>query len=238
MTRQNAILIFSSEPCISRANGKEPYAALPWDDIDALFAACLCDVFDAAADTPDTDVFFYRKAGEPLDERLMRLRSRVTFCEVQGDLLSTQVEWALGEVFNRQYHNVLVVLDNSPTFTPRFFERTFAQLSYDDDCVVVGPTTEGIFSFIAMKSNHADIFNVTDGDPLTKPGVLLERLCAADCVMFPTATGYLLNSGTNLARLRKDVEAIDVRVEKFFPRRTADVFKKFDKKYKSKPLPR
>ena len=233
MTRQNAIIVFSKPPYISRTDSSEPYASLPWDDLDALFSSFIVDILDHACSVPDADVLFYRNPSEPLDEYLYPLREKITFCDLQGETFAEQVYAAVEKTFADGYSRVIVLLDNHPTLSSKFFGRVFEQLKYEDDCVVVGPTVEGKCFLVGMKGNSSEVFHCTDEDPVTKPFVLLERLCRLEGVLFLTQQRYVLDSGFNLARLKDELVSPGVRAKEF-PKRTYEIFKSFDKKYRLK----
>lgn len=233
MPHQNAIIVLSKPPYISRTNGNEPYASLPWDDLDALFSAFAVDVLYHASGVPETDVFFYRNPSEPQDEYLYRLRDRVKFCELQGASFAEQVDEAVRKSFADGYHRVVAVLENHPTISSGFLARVIEQLKYEDECVVVGPSLEGKCFLVGMKGNHRDLFECEETDPLGRPYVLMERLCRFEGVLFPTEQRYMLNSGFNLARLWADIQEPWMR-EQGVAERTCEVFRSINKKYRLK----
>ena len=236
MGRQNAILIFSKSPHISRTDSSEPYASLPWGAIDTLFSAFLVDVLTHACDVQEADVLLYRNQAEPLDEFLTPLRERIVFGELADGKFSEQVHAAVDKTFGDGYKRVVAVLDNHPTISAKMFERMFAQLEYEDDCVVLGPTIEGKSFLIGVKANYGHLFDASTVDPLERQYVLLQRLCQLDAVLFLTEQRYLLDSGFSLARLREEL-ALSPAAESAAAR-TYEVFKGFDKKYRMKYLPR
>ncbi len=233
MSSQNAIIVFSKPPHISRTDSSEPYASLPWDDVDKLFSAFLVDIIQSACRVPDTDVLFYRDPSEPLDEYLYPLRDKITFCNLEGGTFTEQVQSAVEKTFANGYSRVIVVLDNHPTLSAKAFMRIFEQLKYEDECVVLGPTIEGKTFLIGLKANQSQIFDEAEGDPLEQQFVLLERICQLEAVLFLIQQKYLLNSGFGIARLREELESAEVQ-ESGVADRTYEVFKSFDKKYRMK----
>lgn len=229
----HAILVFAKEPYIHRSHGHEPYAALPWDDLDAVFSAFLTDLVANASKVSKTDVLFYKNPRMPVDEFIYQLGERVMLCETSGESLSAQMCHAVQESFGKGYQRLLIVLDNQPTLSPRMFERLFDQLNYEHECIVVGPTAEGKCYIIGMKADHSEIFDPSVSDPLAKPHELLRRLCKLPGEIFLAQVRYLLDSGYNLLRLYDELEARETR-DSNFPLRTYEVFKRFDKKYRKK----
>lgn len=229
----NAILVFEKQPFIHRSHGHEPFAALPWDDLDALFTAFVSDLLGNASKVAKTDVLFYKNPAMAVDEFLYQLGDRVTLCESNGASFSARVSHGVQDAFTRGYQRILVVLDNQPTLSPRIFGRLLDQLNYEHECLVVGPTTEGTYYLIGMKADQSEIFNVSGTDPLASPHELLRRLCRVPGELFLAPTRYLLDTGYNLERLYLELEATEMR-DTSFPLRTYEIFKKFDRKYRTK----
>ena len=229
-THQQAILIFSKPAQISRTDSSEPYASLPWGAIDTLFSAFVVDVLNHACEVPGTDVMYYRNAGEPLDEYVYRLRDKIVFADLPGGMFAEQVRYAVEKAFADGYGRVIAILDNHPTLSPKMFERLFAQLSYEDECVVVGPSREGKNFLIGLKTGYEDLFDSANADPLDRPYVLLERLCRLDALLFLTEPRYMIDSGYHLARLREEV-VLEEGAPLVAPR-TQEVFRILDKKYR------
>ncbi len=229
----NAILVFEKQPSIHRSHGAEPFAALPWDDLDALFTAFVADLLGNAAKVAKADVLFYRNPASAVDEYLYQLEDRITIRESNGPSFSSQVCHAAQDAFAGGYQRIVTVLDNQPTLSPRLFSRLFEQLKYEHECFVVGPTAEGKCYLIGMKADHSEIFSPTGADPLVSPHELLRRLCQIPGELFLSPLRYLLDTGYNLERLFQELEAMEARGTSF-PLRTYEMFKKFDRKYRTR----
>jgi hypothetical protein len=237
MRKQNAILLFSKPPRISRTNLDEPYAKLPWDDLDALFTGLLGDLLEQACRLKDVDVLLFRKKSELSDDFLLPFQNRVKrFDEAHGSF-TENVQHAVDQAFAAHYHRIVVLIDNHPLIDAPFLARVVQQLAYEDDCVVVAPSLEGTCFLVGMKANHGSIFDRTDHDPLAKPYLLLKRLCRLEAMLFLTEPTYSLDSGSGLARLKSQLDAADGSSPDF-PRRTYEMFRTFDKKYPPKKATR
>lgn len=234
--REQAILVFSKPAHISRTDSSEPYASLPWGAIDTLFSAFIVDVLNHASGVAGTDVIFYRNAGEPLDEFLYPLRDKVLFSDLPVGTFAEQVRYAVERAFADGYGRMIVVLDNHPTLPTQMFERIFAQLAYDDECVVLGPSREGKNFLVGLKADYEELFECTSADPINRPNVLLERLCRLDALLFVTEQRYLIDSGYHLARLREEIVLPDGKLSA--AARTQEVFRILDKKYRIRYSPR
>ena len=233
----NALLIFARSPQIDRSNRDEPFTALPWEDLDALFTAILGDVVQIASQLPNVDVFLYQDQKQLSDDLRSPHRERIRSRQLSEGTLTEQIQTAVKDAFLEGYDNVVVLIENHPLVKLVPLERVFDQLTYEDDCIVIGPTVDGKAYLLGMKSNHAELFLQTDGDPLSKPALLMERLCATEVILFPTHVTYSLDSASNLARLKHDVEFLTLNKANP-PQRTHDIFKVFDKKYKARKAAR
>lgn len=233
MRKQSAIVLFSKLPRISRTNQDEPYATLPWEDLDALFTGLLGDILDQASRLKEVDVVLYRKQSEMSDDFLLPFRDRVKFLDEVHNSFTENVHHAVDHAFGGLYHRVVVILDNHPMMDAPFLARVVQQLAYEDDCLVVAPSLEGTCFLVGMKANHGSIFEKTDQDPLTKPHALMKRLCRLDSMLFLTRPTYPLDSGFSLARLKSELDTADGSSPDF-PRRTYEIFRTFEKKYRLK----
>lgn len=233
MRQNTAVAIFSRTPQLTRRNADEPYAALPWDDLDALFTALLGDTIENACRLSEADILLFRNEKEFSEEFLTPFKGRVRCHDLQEIPFAGEVLHAVETTFAEHYHRVLLLLDNNPVGIPVRVRRMLDQLGQEDDCVVLNPTIEGKCSSIGLKTNHSWIFDPKEGDPLAKPHLLLQRLCTLPTVIVPTPISYLLDSGVNLARFREELDAVEER-NGDFPRRTYEMFRLFDKKYKTR----
>jgi hypothetical protein len=237
MRQNTAVVIFSRTPQLARRNADEPYAALPWDDLDALFTALLGDAIENACRLNDADILLFRNEKEFAEEFLSPFKGRVRCYDLQEAAFASEVQHAVDTAFAEHYHRVLLMIDPNPVGIPLRMRRMLDQLGQEDDCVVLSPTVEGKCALVGMKMNHSWIFDTQEGDPLVKPHLLLQRLCTLPTVIVPTPAAYLLDSGTNLARFRDELEAVQER-NGDFPRRTYEMFRLFDKKYKTRKAAR
>jgi glycosyltransferase A (GT-A) superfamily protein (DUF2064 family) len=230
----NALLVFARTPKIlGRAVSDDPLAALPWEDIDMLFTAMVGDVIRNASQLEHTDILVYRNSAEYSDDYFLPFRSRLQLIDLPDGLLTEHIQAAVDSAFRQGYHRVIALLDNNPLITTATLSGAFDHLRFEDDCLVVGPTPEGKYSLLGMKMNHSELFDSTESDPVAIPDRLLERCCALDSMIFPTPSPYFLDTTVNLARLKRDIEALDRSVPDF-PSKTSEVMRIFERKYKAR----
>jgi hypothetical protein len=233
MHKKNAIILFSKVPQINRSMMDDPYAGVPWTDLDALCTAMLCDVIETAFKVEFLNIVVYRDQTELSDDLFSRFRDRVECRDMHECSFSQQIHQAIESTFGHGFTRIVVVLENNPLLRPNFIRRIFDQLEYEDDCMVISTTIEGKVLLFGMKSNHSSLFANADGDSLLTTGGLMQRLCNSNVIIFPTRTSYSIDSGFNLARLQNDMETL-VTAKEYFPHRTYDMFKLFNKKYRIK----
>lgn len=229
--QRNALLVFAKEPSIKRGNLNEPFVALTWEDLNQLFTALLADNIESAFQLGNTDILFYRNLSTIPDELLRPFRKRVQSFHAYEARLAVQIQHAIEHAFAQQYQRVIVVLENHPILQPAFLSRIYEQLDYEDDCVVVGPAEEGKCVFLGMKNDHSALFESGGYDPLARPSALMQRLCGVNTMLFLARSSYVLDSDSNLSRLKRELDSGPKGVEGF-PRRTYQVFKSLERKYR------
>jgi hypothetical protein len=140
MTQTNALIIFAITNQIDRSDQSDPFASLPWDDLDALYTAFLSDTLRVAIQLYDVDVLVYRNTKEISDDFFLSYKYRVKLFGMNEDPLAEQVQQAVENAFQLGYQRVTVLLENNPLITNKILRLTFAQLGFEDDCIVFGPT--------------------------------------------------------------------------------------------------
>jgi len=229
MKNQNAVIFFARTPEIKRSADGEPFSALPWEDLDAIFHACLGDLVAGAAGIPDVDVIVYR------DERFLPAGKFIPPGDNVAimDLPAGDIEAAAGQAvehaFLEFYHRLAVVLDNNPVLGPARIARALDLLGTEDDAVVVTPAADGRVAMMALKANHPSVFR-PDG---RGAGGILGRLCDLDVHLFPTEPVFLVDTPAAIDRLRHDLALADPSGPGF-PKLTLGVFRTLEKKYKLK----
>ncbi len=229
---KKALVIFSRVPELSRRTPEEPYAGLPWTDLDALYSAMFDDVLETAISLAGVDVFILRNEQEFSNEFLSRINAQVQVLELQSTSLNEQVRFAFETLFSKHYEHIVLLLDPNPLMTKQDLLSTFELLHYDDDCVVVGQNNDGKLYLLALKSNHAEIFESSGDAEIFSNQQLLEHVCDRELMVFPMPSKYTLDTGTNLQRLKLELE--ELAGGNGFSHHTRTMFRAIDKKYKTR----
>jgi len=235
MYHSNAIILFSGTTQIDRSNIQDPFASLPWDDLDALYTALLGDTLRNVSQLSDVDILVYRNEREISDDYFASNRHRVRLLNLTEAPLAGQIRSAIENAFASNYQRVMIILDYNPLVHQATYERVFEQLRYEDDCIVVGPTREGKCFLIGMKLNHGKLFDASDGDPLKKSELLMQQICATQAIVFLLNPLNSLDNGINLIQLKKTIDAMDKGGSEF-PNKTFGIFKMLEKKYRSRRI--
>ena len=227
----NAIILFARTHEITRSGGNEPFAALPWDDLDSVFHACVGDLLHAAASVPETDVLLYRSAQFPAEKLIVPAGNGVRQFEMgQGDF-GECAQQAIESAFLEYYHRVVVIVENNPLLRGEDFLQAADQLGVEDDCAVITPADDGGIVLAALKTNYPSLFFGKGGSAVGPPSGVLARLCELDVMVFPTRPSFMLDSTANIDRLREEVAGRDPGSPDF-PKRTSAAFRALERKYK------
>ncbi len=232
MKNQNAVLLFARTPEIPRSAADEPFAALPWDDLDAIFHAALGDIVNRAVEVPDADVLVYRDERYLPGSRFSRPRDSVRIIDMPNGDFSAVAGQAVEHAFLEYYHRVVVVLDNNPLIGAAMISRAIDLLGTDDDAVVVAPAPGGRAGLLALKANHPSLFR-GDGHRGVGTGGVLARLCELDVHLFPTEPVFLVESPETIDLLRRRISGMDPS-DPDYPGLTSAVFRSLEKKYRLK----
>lgn len=237
MRGSNAVLLFARTPEVSRSGGGDPFASLPWEDLDTVFHACAADVLHQALTIPDTDVLVHRSAHFPKERLFAPPSDGVRHLDL-GDLpFGEAVQQAVDGAFLEYYHRVLVLLGNNPLVGAGAMRTSLDQLGLEDDCAVIVPAGSGGALAVALKGNYRSLFS-GKGDASEAPsGGILARLCEQELILFPHRSSFHLESTANMERLREELAALHPE-SPGFPKRTAAAFRALEKKYRWKRPPR
>ncbi|MBI3194913.1 MAG: DUF2064 domain-containing protein [Ignavibacteriae bacterium] len=228
---KKALVLFSRVPELSHRNPDEPYAGLPWTDLDALYSAMFDDVLETALTLPSIDVFVLKNEQELSNEFLARFNSKIQIIEHLNTALHEQIRHAFESLFIHKYEQVVLLLEPNPLMTKMDLRNAFELLQYDDDCVVVGQNSDGKCFLLALKSNHSDMFEtMTDTDMISNEKCFFERICERELMVFPIPAKYPLDSGSNLHRLKTELE--ELAGGNGFSHHTRTMFRAIDKKYR------
>jgi hypothetical protein len=231
----NAVILFARAPEVVRSGGTDPFAALPWEDLDAVSHACAADLLQVVTSLPETDVLLYRNPAFPPEKLPAPAGDGTRRFEMTPGEFEDSVRQAVDGAFIEGYHRVIIVLENNPLLGRDIFHKAADQLGVEDDCAVFTPAGDGDLVLLALKANHPSLFQpaALPGQGRHSGGGVLAGLCGLEVQLFPTRLSFSLGTTANIERLREEIAGLDPSGPDF-PRRTSTVFRTIEKKYKWK----
>jgi hypothetical protein len=229
--KQNAILLFARMPELDRSIPDEPYAALPWEELDALSVALFSDLIEQALAVPGADVIFCCRESDNTHNLTAAFPERLRSIVFPDGPLSATVSAMIEHAFDLQYQRAILILDATPLRSPEELQKMFARLNGEDDCIVMTASPDGFCSVLGLRSTHRSMFHPVSPNLFEKADGLLAFLCEQSAVLCPTPPEAVLNSGLMIARLRDTI--VQTREDApGYPKRTATIFRQLDKKYR------
>lgn len=233
---QNAILMFARTHEVTRSGGGDPFASLPWEDLDTVLHACAGDLLHTAASIPGVDVLLCVHPRFPSEKLVLPAGNGVRKIEMPEGNFGESVQQAVESAFLEYYHRVVVILENNPLLGSGLMRIASEQLGVEDDCAVITPAAGGGVVLVALKTNYPNLFS---GKGERREGLhsgVLGRMCAMEMMVFPTPPSFLLDTTADFERLRDEMTRRDSS-EPGFPKRTGSVFRSLEKKYRWKRAP-
>ncbi len=229
--RHSAIIVLAESLTLERIRADEPYASLPWEDVDAFSAACIEDLLEQGRAVPHADLVLMHQAVRPSDEFLRSFQGRVHLMELPDRAKVTYPSFIGDFLASTGYTRVIIIFQVFPLLSSKLFSNTFSILGSEDDNVVLGQTPEGSCFYLGLRSPYPQFFSESSPDLLEKSSGILSMLCKENVILCPIDPVFSLKSGVDLYRLREMIEDI-APDDPLYPKNTAAVFRIFDKKYK------
>ncbi len=95
----------------------------------------------------------------------------------RGEDLGERLEHAFADLFDLGYAVVTIIGSDLPTLPAEHVERGIAVLRRDADPLVLGPSVDGGYYLVGLRTNHPEIFQ---GIPWSTADVLAATLSAAE----------------------------------------------------------
>lgn len=152
MVNKNLLLIFIKNP--ERGNVKTRLARSIGDDQALKVYRKLLSITKSATDQLNVDrQIWYSNFID--DEDLWSTGGYEKKLQ-QGDDLGERMEQAFRQAFTDDYEKVVIIGSDCATLTSQIIERAFRAL--DDNEVVIGPSQDGGYYLLGMKSFYQDLF--------------------------------------------------------------------------------
>ncbi len=231
MGNTNAVILFTEPASFAVGHDVQVSTGLQKSDCETLSRSMFEDVVERLLQLEDTDVLVYHDGMDFSEEFATRFLKRVGCREMQGSTLAERVRSASENAAAEHYDRFIVLTEHQPVLGKHFFRHVLDQLTYEDNCTVIGPTFDKTWYLLGMKSDHDSVLGSLHGDSFLESASLFERLCCSDTVLFPMHPRYSLNSAVNVELLWNEVKNLEEN-DSDFPRRTFAALRKLEKHHK------
>ncbi len=231
----NAVVVMARTREFLHERPDEPFAALPWEDRDALIHAIVGDLVEQAAGTT-ADIIIAHPAEESFDDIVALFPGRIRAIPLPPEAVTRGPGFVLDADALRSYQKIILIVEQTPLVSSRLIAKTFAQLGAEDDCIVLGQNREGGCAYLGVRAPQRALVADLESELFEKSDRLLAHLCGQNIIVVPIPSLEGLRTGSQVALLR-DVIGTLPQDGSLFPRRTDALFRTFEKKYKRRKQP-
>ena len=125
----------------------------------------------------------------------------------RGDKFGERLYFAVEDLFRCGFDAVCLIDSDSPTVPAENFAEAVALLSAREDRVVLGPSDDGGYYLIGVKKPHRNLFEQIDWSTERVLNQTIQRAAAIRLEVKLLPTGYDVDDGASLRRLRDELLA-------------------------------
>jgi len=125
----------------------------------------------------------------------------------RGEKFGERLYFAVEDLFNCGFESVCLIDSDSPTVPAENFQKAIELLSMSEDRVVLGPSDDGGYYLIGVKKPHRHLFDQIDWSTERVLIQTMQRATAIGLELKLLPTGYDVDDGVSLHRLRKELLA-------------------------------
>jgi len=125
----------------------------------------------------------------------------------RGEKFGERLYFAVEDLFNCGFESVCLIDSDSPTVPAENFQKAIELLSMSEDRVVLGPSDDGGYYLIGVKKPHHHLFDRIDWSTERVLNQTMQRATAIGLELKLLPTGYDVDDGVSLHRLRKELLA-------------------------------
>ena len=125
----------------------------------------------------------------------------------RGDNFGDRLYFAVEDLFKCGFASVCLIDSDSPTVPPENFADAVELLSTREDRVVVGPSDDGGYYLIGLKTSHRHLFEQIDWSTERVLKQTIKRATEAGLEVQLLANGYDVDDDASLRRLSKELLA-------------------------------
>ena len=125
----------------------------------------------------------------------------------RGEKFGERLYFAVEDLFDCGFESVCLIDSDSPTVPAENFQQAVELLSMSEDRVVLGPSDDGGYYLIGVKKPHRHLFDQIDWSTERVLIQTMQRATAIGLELKLLPTGYDVDDGVSLHRLRKELLA-------------------------------
>jgi rSAM/selenodomain-associated transferase 1 len=125
----------------------------------------------------------------------------------RGEKFGERLYFAVEDLFNCGFESVCLIDSDSPTVPAENFQKAIELLRMSEDRVVLGPSDDGGYYLIGVKKPHRHLFDQIDWSTERVLIQTMQRATAMGLELKLLPTGYDVDDGVSLHRLRKELLA-------------------------------
>lgn len=232
MQHTRAILFFTHELKLARANAHDPFTLVSWEDLDQLNLAMIGDQLESLSRITATDVIVYAHDTEGVENDWPSYGLIGEVRPLPPGRITASIAMGFEGAFAAGYQRVVALPETNPLIRDDLVKDAFRQMGMEDDCVVLGLIEQGGCYLLGLKFDHSRVLAQPQDQPESLDD-LVKQVCSIDELVWLTKTIYGIRDGTTMQRLRLEIEA-KMNVSQGFCRRTSEMFRLLHRKYKLK----
>src|SRR3954469_25367985 len=125
----------------------------------------------------------------------------------RGEKFGERLYFALEDLFDCGFESVCLIDSDSPTVPAENFQQAVELLSVSEDGVVLGPSDDGGYYLIGVKKPHRQLFEQIDWSTARVLIQTMQRATEMGLEIKLLPTGYDVDDGVSLQRLRNELLA-------------------------------
>jgi len=125
----------------------------------------------------------------------------------RGEKFGERLYFAVEDLFNCGFESVCLIDSDSPTVPAENFQQAVELLSMSEDRVVLGPSDDGGYYLIGVKKPHRHLFDQIDWSTERVLIQTMQRATEIGLELKLLPTGYDVDDGVSLQRLRRELLA-------------------------------
>ncbi len=128
-------------------------------------------------------------------------------CYIQeGETLGERMKGAFETSFNEQHRRVIVVGTDHPTLPLRTISTGYQVLDAYDDAIVIGPSEDGGYYALGMRTIHPELFQDIEFSTSTVYEETMKRMVDIDVTVHVLPKWYDVDTLEDIVRLQNDLQ--------------------------------